>query len=507
MDPPPHEEADARRLQQPGNDNDNDAHSTTTTPHTHTRNENAEEKEEEEEDLFGDMGDLSDNEKDELKQDHEEYAVHNATTPIKDHADELRDGMDDEAEFDNVQDVSIVKHTRANRIEDDEDEDETSQYNGTRPEEEEQEQQQEQLDEEEQLEKHDYNDYGGSEIPRGSPPKRSRPEVVQPLTIANIPRLENRPFIAKLPNFLSIDANPFDSNEFEEQLGDVEDLSNTDYLKTQLRLENTIRWRYSAADGARKDSNARLIRWSDNTFSLLLGDEMFACPIKSLTTSHQYLVTLHESEAVMETTSRFTQMMLFAPSSARSTLRNSSHTTTSHGSSTGGGRSDTHMRLAAAIAGRQGETRVKTKLFAKTLDPELLRKEAEKAEREALKAQRKLEASRRKQEDFYLDRYEQPMSRTDSFYNDEDDQDDESDQDRERRLKQSKRTEQRKRQRPDMYDSDSDASDSDDSRDARVSDVEGAGNINNARSSSSGTGGGDERPSKRRVVVDSESDE
>ena len=163
MDPPPHEEADARRLQQPGNDNDNDAHSTTTTPHTHTRNENAEEEEEDEEDLFGDMGDLSDNEKDELKQDHEEYAVHNGTTPIKDHADELRDGMDDEAEFDNVQDVSIVKHTRANRIEDDEDEDETSQYNGTRPEEEEQEQQQEQLDEEEQLEKHDYNDYGGSE--------------------------------------------------------------------------------------------------------------------------------------------------------------------------------------------------------------------------------------------------------------------------------------------------------------------------------------------------------
>ena len=71
-------------------------------------------------------------------------------------------------------------------------------------------------------------------------------------------------------------------------------------------------------------------------------------------------------------------MMLFAPSSARSTLRSSSHTTTSHGSSTKGGRSDTHMRLAAAIAGRQGETRVKTKLFAKTLDPELLRKEAEK---------------------------------------------------------------------------------------------------------------------------------
>ena len=42
-------------------------------------------------------------------------------------------------------------------------------------------------------------------------------------------------------------------------------------------MENTIRWRWSKdKDGNDiKESNARVVRWSDGTMSLLLGGEVF----------------------------------------------------------------------------------------------------------------------------------------------------------------------------------------------------------------------------------------
>ena len=44
-----------------------------------------------------------------------------------------------------------------------------------------------------------------------------------------------------------------------------------------IQVENTIRWRYSTDESGNeiRESNARLVKWSDGTMSLYLGSEIF----------------------------------------------------------------------------------------------------------------------------------------------------------------------------------------------------------------------------------------
>lgn len=46
------------------------------------------------------------------------------------------------------------------------------------------------------------------------------------------------------------------------------------YFSSFLQVENTIRWRYRKDEEGNeiKESNARVVRWSDGTTSLLLGE-------------------------------------------------------------------------------------------------------------------------------------------------------------------------------------------------------------------------------------------
>lgn len=47
--------------------------------------------------------------------------------------------------------------------------------------------------------------------------------------------------------------------------------------RLKLKVENTMRWRtvFDKEGNAVKESNAKLVRWSDGTFSLHLGSEIF----------------------------------------------------------------------------------------------------------------------------------------------------------------------------------------------------------------------------------------
>ncbi|KAJ3334343.1 hypothetical protein HDU76_000036 [Blyttiomyces sp. JEL0837] len=182
-------------------------------------------------------------------------------------------------------------------------------------------------------------------------------------------------YLAKLPSFLAIESRPFDADtfekEFEEAIESGEGKEELEYRA--LKAANTLRWRYKNATSNEKDSNARLVCWSDNSYSLLLGTEMFDCAIKPAG-DHHYLVVLHDKEAVMETQAHFTQKLMFAPASMQSA---------------------THRRLTAAIANKNKKD-ARTKLFAKMQDPEQEKREAEKMEREARKAEKKLRDDRRK---------------------------------------------------------------------------------------------------------------
>jgi RNA polymerase-associated protein LEO1 len=56
-----------------------------------------------------------------------------------------------------------------------------------------------------------------------------------------------RPVLAQLPNFLSIETKPFDAETYDE--ADIEEIRDEDgKTRVRLRVENTIRWRYKTGD-------------------------------------------------------------------------------------------------------------------------------------------------------------------------------------------------------------------------------------------------------------------
>ncbi|KAJ3089620.1 Paf1 complex component [Quaeritorhiza haematococci] len=186
-------------------------------------------------------------------------------------------------------------------------------------------------------------------------------------------------FFARLPNFLTVDPKPFDpetcNDEFEE---DAEEAGDDDEEEARIRLkvENRIRWRYTKDEEGNivgKESNARLIRWSDNSFSLLLGEELFEVSVNQMEEAHQYLVVQHKEEGFLQTQARFNRMMTFRPHSTNSI---------------------THKKLTMAIANKHRKFG-RTKLFATTVDPEKLIMDIEKSENEKLKARRRMEAKQR----------------------------------------------------------------------------------------------------------------
>ncbi|KAG8894272.1 hypothetical protein FRB99_001372, partial [Tulasnella sp. 403] len=105
---------------------------------------------------------------------------------------------------------------------------------------------------------------------------------------AQIPNLplpvssDNNYWILRLPSFIKLEPHPFDPDTYQEAGGENDEatmgLTNREKsMGVKLEVENTIRWRWvKARDGTmRKQSNSRIIRWSDGTMSLQLGKELF----------------------------------------------------------------------------------------------------------------------------------------------------------------------------------------------------------------------------------------
>lgn len=123
----------------------------------------------------------------------------------------------------------------------------------------------------------------GSEAssPEPAPPPPVRHECEMPSTC---PNLGSKPYYVKLPNFLSIDTREYDPLHYEDEIDEDEQLDNEGRARMKLKVENTIRWRtVKDADGNEvKQSNARVVEWSDGTKSLYLGSEIFDVNEKSI---------------------------------------------------------------------------------------------------------------------------------------------------------------------------------------------------------------------------------
>ncbi|XP_031201357.1 RNA polymerase-associated protein LEO1-like isoform X2 [Mastomys coucha] len=84
-------------------------------------------------------------------------------------------------------------------------------------------------------------------------------------------------YFVKLPRFLRIEPKPFDPQHYEDEFEDEKVLCEEDKVRLKLKVENTIRWRICRdREGSKtKESNARIVKWSDGSMTLHLGKEVF----------------------------------------------------------------------------------------------------------------------------------------------------------------------------------------------------------------------------------------
>lgn len=85
-----------------------------------------------------------------------------------------------------------------------------------------------------------------------------------------------------MPNFVKVDSKPFHPDTYMGPEHDEDEVQHGENLRERsmtikLKVENTVRWRWGKDEFGQdvRQSNSRIIRWSDGTLSLRLGKELF----------------------------------------------------------------------------------------------------------------------------------------------------------------------------------------------------------------------------------------
>ncbi|KAI0084462.1 Leo1-like protein-domain-containing protein [Irpex rosettiformis] len=89
-------------------------------------------------------------------------------------------------------------------------------------------------------------------------------------------------WVIRMPNFVKVDSKPFHPETYigpEQEDDDAQpgETLREKSMSIKLKVENTVRWRWTKDENGRdrRQSNSRVIRWSDGSLSLQLGKELF----------------------------------------------------------------------------------------------------------------------------------------------------------------------------------------------------------------------------------------
>ncbi|CAH8834394.1 unnamed protein product [Trichobilharzia szidati] len=231
-------------------------------------------------------------------------------------------------------------------------------------------------------------------------PDETRIAVDFPLIRADLGREVH---LVKMPNFLSVETRPFDPNYYEDELDEDEILDEEGRTRLKLKVENTIRWRIGKTpDGEMvHESNARIVRWSDGSLSLHLGDEIFDIHKVDIQSDYNYLF-IREGSGLQGQTSLKTKLT-FRP-----------HSTDSF----------THRKITLSLADKTNKSQ-KVKILPITgADPESNRHALVKKEEEKLRATLRRESQlRRMREKQAMSRGSFGSDRRRSYGEDDDDDD------------------------------------------------------------------------------------
>lgn len=196
---------------------------------------------------------------------------------------------------------------------------------------------------------------------------------IVPYKVNDKPADNNMIYYAKVPGFLNIDPVPFDPENFkalvEERIARVGS-TREDHIGDSLIDEHTVRWRYSKDSEQRvfKQSNSRIVKWSDGTYSLKLGEEYTDILINDI--DNTFLAVSHDAQELMQCCDggKITNSMMFIPTSTNSKL---------------------HQKLSQAVASRKARVTTGPGRFIIQKDPELEKKELEKRQGQIFRERRK----------------------------------------------------------------------------------------------------------------------
>ncbi|KAH9420566.1 Paf1 complex component [Dermatophagoides pteronyssinus] len=230
------------------------------------------------------------------------------------------------------------------------------------------------------------------------PIPETRIEVEIPRITAN---LGDSIHFVKLPNFLSIDTHPYDPQWYEDEIDEDEVHDDEGRARLKLKVENTVRWRnVTDEDGEThsRESNARVVEWSDGSRSLHLGDEIFDIQTLNLLPGENNHLYIRQGTG-LQGQSVFKTKLTFRPFSTESV---------------------THRKLTMSLADRSQKTQKICVLPNVGKDPEAHRSEMIKKEEVKLKASIRKENKTKRVKDRSFTR---GLS---NAYLDHDDEDDES---------------------------------------------------------------------------------
>ncbi|ANZ73624.1 BA75_00098T0 [Komagataella pastoris] len=221
---------------------------------------------------------------------------------------------------------------------------------------------------------------------------------------SHIPQGKQDRWVVKLPDFLDINAEPFDPRPFEMNVKTHEDKNQE--LLDKLIAVNTVRWRYAKSEtgGIFKETNSQIIQWEDGTYSLRVGSEIF--DMFTTNTDDNYLVSEHNEEGLLMTESTLSKSVKLVPASFQST---------------------THQKLAKALSAKQKKESYARSVVTKE-DPEerQRRLESQENERYRLERRRKQAEEEEDYDTYAVTTSRSRPSRASHVYNaaDEDDDDD-----------------------------------------------------------------------------------
>lgn len=173
-------------------------------------------------------------------------------------------------------------------------------------------------------------------------------------------------YFVKFPNFLSVDTHPYDPSWYEDEIDEDEILDDEGKARLKLKVESTIRWRMVTDENGitNRESNTRLVKWSDGSISLHLGCEIFDIHKQTLPASDHNHLFIRQGTG-LQGQAIFDKKLTFRPHSTESL---------------------THRKMTLSLAERSHKIQKIRVLPTVGKDPEAHRSEMIKKEEDKLKA-------------------------------------------------------------------------------------------------------------------------